>query len=184
MYYAQIKNGIATELENALYQWDANNYCTPGALVKDGKADQFGVVPLNFVDAPTYDPLTQTVIRDGCEYVNDRWQYKWRIDDLSAEQIAANQAAAYAAKLASFDQALTAHLDSVAQQRRYDNRITCMVRAGFQGPFQTEGIAFATWCDDCNAQAYLLLAEVQAGTRPLPDTPQALIDILPKMVWP
>jgi hypothetical protein len=83
-----------------------------------------------------------------------------------------------------FTTALTAHLDATAQTRRYDNRITCMVRAGFAGPFQAEAIAFATWCDDCNMTAYQLLAEVQAGTRPMPETTQALIDVMPAMVWP
>lgn len=83
-----------------------------------------------------------------------------------------------------FDRALSAHLDAVAQQRRYDNRISCAVRAGYPGPFQAEGQAFAAWMDACNAQAYTLLAEVQAGTRPLPTTTQALIDLLPPMVWP
>ena len=86
--------------------------------------------------------------------------------------------------VADFVNALTLHLDAVAQQRQYDNRITCMVRAGFPGPFQAEGLAFAAWADTCNATAYALLAEVQAGTRPLPETTQALIDVMPPMVWP
>lgn len=86
--------------------------------------------------------------------------------------------------LADFDAALTAHLDSTAQTKRYDNRITCALRAGYPGPFQAEGAAFALWMDQCNALAYTLLAEVQAGTRPLPDTTQVLIDLLPPMVWP
>jgi hypothetical protein len=86
--------------------------------------------------------------------------------------------------LEDFDRALTAHLDATAQARRYDNRITCMVRAGFPGPFQAEGVAFATWCDTCNSVAYELMAEVQAGVRPLPETTQALIDMLPVMEWP
>lgn len=85
---------------------------------------------------------------------------------------------------ADFDAALTAHLDSTAQTKRYDNRITCALRAGYPGPFQAEGAAFALWMDQCNALAYTLLAEVQAGTRPLPSTTQALIDLLPAMVWP
>lgn len=89
-----------------------------------------------------------------------------------------------AATVAAFDIALTAHLDSTAQQRRYDNRITCMVRAGFVGPFQAEGKAFATWCDSCNAIAYQMLAAVQAGTEPMPESPAAFIATLPAMVWP
>lgn len=83
-----------------------------------------------------------------------------------------------------FDRALTAHLDATAQARRYDNRITCMVRAGFPGPFQAEGIAFATWCDTCNATAYHLLTLVQEGKAPPPPSIDAFIASLPLMVWP
>ena len=85
---------------------------------------------------------------------------------------------------AVFDAALVAHLDATARERRYDNRITCALRAGYPGPFQAEGIAFAAWMDQCNALAYQLLAEVVAGTRPMPDSPQALIDLMPVMIWP
>lgn len=83
-----------------------------------------------------------------------------------------------------FDAALTQHLDATARTKQYDNRITCALRAGYAGPFQAEGKAFALWMDNCNAMAYLFLAEVQAGTRPLPVNTQVLIDALPKMAWP
>ena len=84
----------------------------------------------------------------------------------------------------AFEAALDRHLDATAQARRYDNRITCALRAGYPGPFQAEGQAFALWMDACNLAAYTLLAEVQAGTRPLPENTQALIEALPPMVWP
>ena len=87
-------------------------------------------------------------------------------------------------QIAVFDAALVAHLDATARERRYDNRVTCALRAGYPGPFQAEGIAFAAWMDQCNALAYQLLAEVVAGTRPMPDSPQALIDLMPAMEWP
>ena len=87
-------------------------------------------------------------------------------------------------QIAVFDAALVAHLDATARERRYDNRVTCGLRAGYPGPFQAEGMAFAGWMDQCNALAYQLLAEVVAGTRPMPDSPQALIDLMPAMVWP
>jgi hypothetical protein len=73
--------------------WDENNFCSAAALIKDGKADQFRVVELHDIDPPTIDPMTQTVTRDGGEFVDGKWQYKWRVDDLSAEQIAENIAA-------------------------------------------------------------------------------------------
>lgn len=83
-----------------------------------------------------------------------------------------------------FELALDTHLDSTAQQRRYDSRVTCALRAGYPGPFRAEGEAFASWMDQCNTTAYALLADVQRGVRELPSDPQALIDLLPAMVWP
>lgn len=80
-------------------QWDANNFCTAEALVKDGKAAQFRVVELVQIDPPTFDPITEIAVRDGGEFVNGRWQYKWRVDTLSPEQAAAKLAAARAAKV-------------------------------------------------------------------------------------
>lgn len=85
--------------------------------------------------------------------------------------------------LADFDAALTAHLDSTAQARRYDNRITCALRAGYVGPFQAEGQAFATWMDACNWQAYQVLAGVQSGDLSMPTVAEFIGD-LPEMVWP
>jgi hypothetical protein len=69
--------------------WDADNFCTAEALVKDGKALQFRVVELQEIDPPSFDPATQVAVRDGGELVDGQWQYKWRVDDLSPEQIAA-----------------------------------------------------------------------------------------------
>lgn len=86
--------------------------------------------------------------------------------------------------LEDFDKALTNHLDSTAQERKYDNRITCALRAGYVGPFQAEGKAFASWMDSCNYTAYQLLSEVEQGIRPLPVSTKELIDALPIMVWP
>lgn len=80
--------------------------------------------------------------------------------------------------------AMTALFDATAQARRYDNRITCALRAGYAGPFQAEGQAFATWMDTCNALGYTMLAEVQAGTRPMPATVEDALALLPPMEWP
>lgn len=85
--------------------------------------------------------------------------------------------------LAGYIAALDAHMDAQAQTRRYDNRVTCSLRAGYPGPFQAEGLAFATWMDSCNALGYQVLAEVQAGQRPTP-TIEEFIQMLPALVWP
>ena len=96
MEYAQL-NPTGTEAiqvnTHGNVAWDENNFCSAEALTKDGKAEQFRVVPLTVTEAPSISPMTQTVIRDGCELVNGAWQYKWRIDALTSEQIEAARVA-------------------------------------------------------------------------------------------
>ncbi len=85
--------------------------------------------------------------------------------------------------VAVFTAALERWYDRVAQARRYDNRYTCALRAGYAGPFQAEGAAFAAWMDTCNAHAYGVMAAVQAGQRAMPESPAALVAELPTPPW-
>lgn len=85
--------------------------------------------------------------------------------------------------VAGYVYALEAHYDAVAQSRRYDNRLTCALRAGYPGPFQSEGAAFAVWMDEQNAYAYEQLALVQAGDRDQPSHAELIAELQP-MVWP
>ena len=85
--------------------------------------------------------------------------------------------------LEDYDKALTAHLDAVAQSRRWQDRISLMARAGFPGPWQADAIAFGQWADTCNSIGYAILADFQAGNIPQP-TVQEVLDALPEMVWP
>jgi len=89
----------------------------------------------------------------------------------SAEQIAAD----YTARLEAL-------YDAKAQERRYDTRFTCALRAGYVGPFQADGVAFAQWMDASNAHGYTVMAAVQAGDRPLP-TWEELAAELPAAPW-
>lgn len=134
---------------------------------------------------PTFDPITQAV-REAAPVLTDKghWEQAWDVVELDPTIAEANRAKAKADLIASFDRALTNHLDQTAQSRKYDNRITCALRAGYAGPFQAEGQAFASWMDTCNALAYQILAEVLAGTRPIPESTEAFIALLPEMVWP
>ncbi len=116
-----------------------------------------------------YNPLTQFIDKDA--------EGNWFVADKPVAE-------AMEALAQYFDAALTNHMDSVAQQRRYDNRITCALRAGFPGPFQAEGLAFAMWMDNCNALAYQMFTEVQQGIRPIPESAEDFIATLPEMEWP
>lgn len=113
MEYARLNEALteATQITtHGNVEWDANNYCSAAALVKDGLADQFRVVLLTVTEPPAIDPMTQTVTRDGCEQVEGEWQYKWRIDALTDEQIEAMRVAAVP-KVVTMRQARLALLD-------------------------------------------------------------------------
>lgn len=86
-----------------------------------------------------------------------------------------NLAAEYTARLEEM-------YDQKAQQRHYDNRYTCALRAGYASAFQAEGTAFAQWMDACNAHAYTVMATVMAGQRAIP-TWEELAAELPEAPW-
>jgi hypothetical protein len=144
----------------------------------------WGVYPVQPTPQPQFDPITQGLNELPPIEVDGEWLQQWDVQALSAEEVAANQAAAQVALVQQYEGALTRHLDATAQAKRYDNRITCAVRAGYPGPFQAEGQAFAAWMDNCNALAYQWWAEIAAGTKPMFASTDAFIDDLPAMVWP
>lgn len=84
--------------------------------------------------------------------------------------------------LAKYDSELMDFFDRKAKEKNYDNRITCSLRAGYPGPFQVEGLAFAQWMDACNAHCYEVTQEIQAGTRTIP-TFEELSSEFPALVW-
>lgn len=84
--------------------------------------------------------------------------------------------------LAKYDQELMNFFDSKAKEKNYDNRITCSLRAGYPGPFQVEGLAFAQWMDACNAYCYEVIQDVQEGSRTVPSF-EELSSEFPALVW-
>lgn len=137
-----------------------------------------GVVPVQEV-APPAAGDGQVVEPVAPALVGGQWQEQWQVRAMTA----AEYAAWVAALQARLTDALNQHLDAVARQRRYDNRFTCSLRAGFTGPFQAEGLAFAAWMDVCNLTAYQIMAEVKAGLRPIP-TEEELVAEMPTIQWP
>ena len=85
--------------------------------------------------------------------------------------------------IAQYESYLDSHLDNVAKQYRYKDRFSFATRAGYVGPYQSEGIAFAQWMDNCNVQSFALLSDVLAGNAELP-TIEEFIGGLPEFVLP
>lgn len=85
--------------------------------------------------------------------------------------------------LAGLEQAITKHMDEVAQAKRYDNRDSCRLYAGYVNPFQAEAIAYGQWVAACWVASNLAQAQIIAGTRTIP-TPAEAVAELPLMEWP
>lgn len=85
--------------------------------------------------------------------------------------------------IAQYTAALDRHIDDVAHDDQWDNRITCIARAGYPNPWQQRAIAFGTWMDTCYALAYQIMAEVQGGVRQLPSIAEFIAE-MPVMEWP
>ena len=133
---------------------------------------------------PTFNPITQTVREIAPVLtVKGTWEQQWEVVDLPAEVAAVNQAAALEQTKVSYTAALDAHYLEAAKSHGYDTQYTCALRAGYPGPFHNEGVAFATWMDNCNVYAYGVMSQVMTGAIQLP-TMTEFIDGLPPLVWP
>lgn len=188
MEYAQLNEAGTEALQITTHgnvEWDANNYCSAEALTKDGKAEQFRVVPLKIIEQPTYDAITQRCFRDGCEKVNGQWQYKWSVQLLSPEEVAANQAAADKALYDSIVAATQDRLDTFAKDRGYDGILSaCTYATSPSTNFATEGQYCVAQRDATWIKLIEILGEITFGTRPRPSGYADIEADLPPLVWP
>lgn len=149
-----------------------------GQLDSESERNQFGLFTVK-QNPPAFDSEFNMISPNGIVEVNGEYEMSYVITprNMTDEERDARL-------LGRFTRALNEHMDTTAQQRRYDNRITCSLRAGYPSIFQQEGLAFATWMDACNATAYQIWAQVKAGQRPVPESVEAFIALLPAMEWP
>lgn len=150
---------------------------------------------------PEHNPIIQYYAETTPELTNKGvWETRWLVVDrfqdykdqagvthtkLEQEQEAIAKAAAekldQAVKM--YEAAIDNFMNQKAKDRGYDSRITCALRAGFSGPFQSEGLAFAQWMDSCYTYTYQVLEQVKSGARPQP-TVEELLNELPVLTWP
>ena len=80
--------------------------------------------------------------------------------------------------------AMQSYLDHTAQERGYDGILSLCSYATSANPrFGPEGQAGVSLRDAVWAYGYRIIAEIQAGTRPVPSA-EELIAALPSIVWP
>jgi hypothetical protein len=143
---------------------------------------QFNVVVVAG-STPVYDPSTQYLEEAIPALIGTVWTQQWNVRDYDASTIASKKNEDTMSIESTYINAMENFYDTKAQEKRYDNRYTCALRAGYPGPFQAEGLAFAQWMDNCNEMGYQILTEVLSGERAQP-TVDELLAGFPQLVWP
>ena len=86
---------------------------------------------------------------------------------------------------AAFIVATQRRLDTFALTKGYDSILTaCTYATSLIPKFAAEGLCAATLRDSTWAALYSLLAEVEAGTKPMPTSFADVQTTLPELVWP
>ena len=85
----------------------------------------------------------------------------------------------------AFTDAIQLRLDLFARTRNYDGILSACTYAASTVPrFAADGQYAVQARDATWYAAYRILAEVQAGTRPMPAAPEDIFPELPELVWP
>lgn len=133
--------------------------------------------------APEYNEATQIAYENGCVYNADRarWETAWAVRSLNSEELAERVAALMQNIVSQTQQ----RLDDFARTRGYDGILSaCTYAASTFTKFQTEGQYCVNARDATWASLYTLMAEVQAGTRPMPGGYADVEASLPALAWP
>jgi hypothetical protein len=180
MILVKIAEGIVDTYPYSINQLklDYPNISFPETITEEVLAS-LSVYYVTSVQKPTYNVLTHRAVENNPALVDGVWTQAWEVVSLPPEDIEIQKQVLRM----EYDGYLIGHLNATAQSRGYDDRISCALRAGFPGPYHTEGLAFATWMDNCNYQSFQMLQQVEVGQIPIP-TREEFINSLPPMVWP
>ena len=137
----------------------------------------------SYAPAPTpqYNPATHAVR----EAVPVGGVQQWEVYPLPTEEVEANQAAAAQALQQSIVDATQQRLDDFARTRNYDGILSACTYATSAVPkFAAEGQYAVQARDATWAALYQFMADVQAGTQPMPSGFEDVEPLLPPLAWP
>ena len=147
----------------------------------DGQIDTPEVRSYAPAPTPQYDLATHAV-REAAPVGGVQ---QWEVFPLPAEDVAANQAAAAQALQQSIVDATQQRLDEFARTRNYDGILSAATYATSAVPkFAAEGQYAVQARDATWAALYQFMADVQAGTQPVPSGFEDVEPLLPPLAWP
>lgn len=151
------------------------------AQLSDATLAEWGVLPVTPTPAPAYQRTTQKRQELTPTLVNGVWTQQWSVVPLTA----AEQAAAVETLMREVTEATQTRLDEFAQTRYYDGILSASTYANSTNPtFAAEGQYCVEARDATWAKLYEVMAEVEAGTRPMPSGYADIEPLLPVLAWP
>ena len=180
MRYIQLNldNTFKRLLPNNDFLFDFDHFCPPGNLSPEEKT-LFNVVELIETPQPTYNNLTHSCTLTTPELQPDgNWHQVWLVEPLAADIMQKNISEAIV-------HATQSRLDAFARTRNYDGILSACTYASSSIPkFAQEGAYCVQMRDQTWAALYAFMAEVQAGTKPMPTTVAEVDALLPTLTWP
>lgn len=105
-------------------------------------------------------------------------------DTFESVTFASTEPALYTALIESIKLEVQDRLDKFAQERAYDNMVSCITyRDSAVNQFRNDANRCITIRDTTWATLYAYLAEVEAGTKPVPKNRSYLMSLLPATTW-
>lgn len=142
---------------------------------------EYGVYPLNETAPPKYNPATSKLIEGTPVQQGAEWVQVWNVVPLSENE----QQSFVAALQADIVAQTQARLDAFARTRNYDGILSACTYATSTVPrFASDGKYCVDQRDATWSALYAVMAEVQAGTRPMPVGFADVEPLLPDLVWP
>lgn len=139
-----------------------------------------GLAQVTQVAPPPFDKLTQNIKEATPVLAAGQWSQQWEVVALTEAE---KQSATKELK-DDIEQATQKRLDDFARTRNYDGILSLCTYATSTVPkFQSEGQYGVTARDATWAACYQIMADVQAGTRPMPTLDELLAE-LPVLTWP
>lgn len=149
--------------------------------IPDTTLAEWGVLPVAPSAQPAYERTSHKLKEMTPVEIGGAWTQQWSVVPLTTEE----QEAIVAGLQGEVVAATQARLDGFAQTRNYDGILSACTYATSTVPkFAAEGQYCVEARDATWATLYEVLAEVEAGTRPIPTSYAEIEPLLPPLVWP
>lgn len=181
--YALIENGAVVQYPYSLAQLQQANPNVSFAVNNEAAYEEFGMYRVYSGPVPPYSEMTHRLVEATPTFDAQvqRWIQTWQVVALAPEDVEQRKQLLMNDIVAATQN----RLDTFARTRNYDGILSlCTYATSPTQKFADEGQYGITARDATWAKLYEILAEVQAGTRPMPSNYFDIEPDLPPLAWP